>query len=57
MRERPELSEAALASCVARLDPDLHRLGVMLGLELDCERFKQVVTSLPQSPEWAGVAV
>jgi hypothetical protein len=56
MRERPQLSESARSWCVARLDADIERLGVMLGLELSCACFKQAVTNAPASPEWAGVA-
>lgn len=53
MQARPQLSQAALADLRARLDPDMLVLGELLGIELNCENFKQAVTA-GTPPEWAS---
>jgi hypothetical protein len=40
--ERPNLSEQALARLRPIFDADLKRLGVWLGTDLDCDRFREV---------------
>ncbi|MBO9714531.1 sulfotransferase [Sphingomonas sp.] len=51
MRERPELSAEARAGLETLFDPDLARLGAMLGTPLSCATFKETVRA--RSLEWA----
>lgn len=50
MEARPRLSDAVLASVIARFDEDLAQLGDWLGLPLDCAGFRQQVCR--GTPEW-----
>ena len=52
MKQRPVLSEQAIALLRERLDPDMQELGSWIGRDLDCERYSEVVTR-EASPEWA----
>jgi len=53
MSERPELSPERLRWVRDRLDPDIERLGGMLGLALDCATFRDAVLAPGRSPEWS----
>ncbi|MCC5821680.1 MAG: sulfotransferase domain-containing protein [Planctomycetes bacterium] len=55
MEARPELSGEARSHCIERLDPEMRRLGGMLGLSLTCERFREAVLEPHGPPEWVGV--
>lgn len=44
MRERPALSEKEQARMKAEFDRDLGKLGKLLGVDLNCENFKQVTS-------------
>lgn len=52
METRPELSASSRAWCVAQLDPDMARLGQLLGLPLNCETFSTAVLDSERAPEW-----
>ncbi|HMB06121.1 MAG TPA: hypothetical protein VKP69_20610, partial [Isosphaeraceae bacterium] len=45
--ERPRPTEQALAQLRPILDADLWRLGAWLGIDLDCDRFRQVALAGP----------
>ncbi len=51
MKQRPVLSEQAIALLHERLDPDMKELGIWLGRDLDCARYREVITR-ETSPEW-----
>jgi len=50
LREKPQLSESSLDYLQQKFDPDLAILGSWFGIELNCQNFKQQVTS--QRLEW-----
>lgn len=50
--ERPQLSEATEQRVVEEFDSDLGELGDWLGIDLDCAKFKERVTSL--EPAWTS---
>ena len=45
MKDRPQLSAKRLAALCDELDGDLQQLGEWLGVDLNCDNFRQVVTS------------
>ena len=47
IKERPQLSPAALARVQTVFDQDLSRLGRWLGIELSCERFRTAAQAGP----------
>ncbi len=51
MKQRPVLSEQSIALLHERLDPDMKELGTWLGRDLDCARYREVITR-EASPEW-----
>lgn len=52
MRERPVLSQASMDRCVGLLDPEMARLGDMVGMRLSCADFKDRVLACDGAPEW-----
>tara|TARA_R110002073_G_scaffold118918_5_gene259375 strand:+ start:339282 stop:340214 length:933 start_codon:yes stop_codon:yes gene_type:complete len=54
MNERPVLSDRSIAYLHEQLDPEMDRLGDLLGIKLNCQEFTQVVTR-DAAPEWACV--
>jgi len=54
MKDRPELSALRRAWVIERLDPDMARLGGMLGMRLSCDSFREAMLTGQRSPEWAG---
>lgn len=47
MRKRPVLSEEVRLRLEAKFDRDLAQLGMWLGVDLDCQNFKQLTSSAP----------
>ncbi len=52
MKDRPKLSEESVAYLYQQLNPDVSRLGEMLGIELSCESFGNEVAG-QSCLEWA----
>ncbi len=51
MREKPAIGEAMLTRVTVRFDEDLARLGALLGTELSCSNFREVVRE--KALDWA----
>jgi hypothetical protein len=54
MNQRPQLSSESVKALHSRLDPDLQRLGSLLGRNLSCVTYREAVMH-GSSPEWAMV--
>ena len=52
MRERPSLSEGDLKRLKPVFDEDLNKLGAMLGVDLNCDVYRETVTRRPL--DWAA---
>lgn len=55
MEQRPQLSTESLEWCREQLDPDMDKLGRLLGVDLSSETFRSTVLGAMAAPEWSAV--